>query len=88
MKVAIYTRVSAGKQEISIMATIAKQENIRRSELVKAGLARGRRQGSRFGRPRVADAKASRTRLWRRSRGYRVVPAAGANKRRRYDCTI
>jgi DNA invertase Pin-like site-specific DNA recombinase len=51
---------------ISIMATIAKQENIRRSERVRAGLARAKRQGSRFGRPRVADSKASRTTLWRR----------------------
>jgi|SRR5579871_626205 len=54
---------------ISIMATIAKQENIRRSERVKAGLARAKRQGARFGRPRVSDAKASRTTLWRRRRG-------------------
>jgi DNA invertase Pin-like site-specific DNA recombinase len=51
---------------ISIMATIAKQENIRRSERVKAGLARVKRQGARFGRPRVAGAKASRMTLRRR----------------------
>jgi DNA invertase Pin-like site-specific DNA recombinase len=51
---------------ISIMATIAKQENVRRSERVLAGLARARRSGSRLGRPRVSDAKASRTTLWRR----------------------
>ena len=53
---------------ISIMATIAKQENIRRSERIVAGLQRARRKGSRLGRPRVSDAKASRTTLWRRSR--------------------
>lgn len=51
---------------ISIMATIAKQENIRRSERVKAGLARVRCQGTRLGRPRVKDSKASRVTLWRR----------------------
>ena len=51
---------------IFIMATIAKQENIRRSERVKAGLARAKRQGARFGRPQVSDAKASRTTLSRR----------------------
>jgi DNA invertase Pin-like site-specific DNA recombinase len=54
---------------ISIMATIAKQENVRRSERVKAGLARAKRRGAKFGRPRVSDAKASRTTLWRRKNG-------------------
>lgn len=54
---------------ISIMATIAKQENIRRSERIVAGLQRARRNGSRLGRPQVANAKASRTTLWRRARG-------------------
>jgi DNA invertase Pin-like site-specific DNA recombinase len=38
---------------ISILATIAKQERIRISERVKAGLDRARRQGKRLGRPRV-----------------------------------
>jgi DNA invertase Pin-like site-specific DNA recombinase len=51
---------------ISIMATIAKQENLRRSERVRAGLTRARRQGVRLGRPQVSNAKASRTTLWRR----------------------
>ncbi|MGA7443420.1 MAG: hypothetical protein WBW82_14705, partial [Candidatus Sulfotelmatobacter sp.] len=54
---------------ISIMATIAEQENIRRSARVRPGLARAKRQGARFGRPRVADSKASRTTPWRRSKG-------------------
>jgi DNA invertase Pin-like site-specific DNA recombinase len=36
---------------VSIMATIAKQENIRRSERTKAGLARVRAQGKKLGRP-------------------------------------
>src|SRR5258708_35981769 len=52
---------------ISIMATIAKQENLRRSERIMAGLARAKRNGSRLGRPRVSNAKASRTTLWRRA---------------------
>lgn len=52
---------------ISIMATIAKQENIRRSERIVAGLQRARRNGSRLGRPQVSSAKASRTTLWRRA---------------------
>jgi DNA invertase Pin-like site-specific DNA recombinase len=52
---------------ISIMATIAKQENIRRSERIVAGLQRAKRNGSRLGRPQVANAKASRTTLWRRA---------------------
>jgi len=53
---------------IAIMATIAKQENIRRSERIVAGLERARRKGSRLGRPKVSDTKASRTTLWRRSK--------------------
>ena len=52
---------------ISIMATIAKQENIRRSERIIAGLQRAKRNGSRLGRPQVSNAKASRTTLWRRT---------------------
>ncbi|HEY4053386.1 MAG TPA: hypothetical protein VGL74_06580 [Terriglobales bacterium] len=50
---------------ISIIATIAKQENIRRSERIMAGLARAKRNGSRLERPLVSNAKASRTTLWR-----------------------
>lgn len=53
---------------ISIMATIAKQENIRRSERIRAGLARTKAQGTKLGRPRVSDRKASRVTLWRRTR--------------------
>jgi len=51
---------------ISIMATIAKQENLRRSERIRAGLERVRRNGGRLGRPKVFDQKASRTTRWRR----------------------
>jgi DNA invertase Pin-like site-specific DNA recombinase len=53
---------------IAIMATFAKQENIRRSERIMARLQRARRNGSRLGRPQVSNAKASRTTLWRRAR--------------------
>jgi DNA invertase Pin-like site-specific DNA recombinase len=50
------------------LATIAKQENIRRSERIIAGLQRAKRNGSRLGRPQVGNAKASRTTLWRRTK--------------------
>ena len=53
---------------VSIMATIGKQENVRRSERITAMLSRLKAQGVRLGRPRVKDSKASRTTLWRRSR--------------------
>ena len=36
---------------IAMLATLAKQERIRLSERVKAGMERARRQGKRFGRP-------------------------------------
>jgi DNA invertase Pin-like site-specific DNA recombinase len=38
---------------IAIMATLAKQERIRRSERTKAGLAQARRNGRQIGRPRL-----------------------------------
>jgi DNA invertase Pin-like site-specific DNA recombinase len=38
---------------LSILATIAKQERVRMSERVKAGLDRARSQGKAIGRPRV-----------------------------------
>ena len=38
---------------ISILATVARQERVRLSERVHAGLARARRQGKTLGRPRV-----------------------------------
>jgi hypothetical protein len=52
----------------SIMATIAKQENIRRPERIRAGRARTKASGTKLGRPRVSDGKASRVTLWRRKR--------------------
>ncbi|MBI3661698.1 MAG: recombinase family protein [Acidobacteria bacterium] len=39
---------------IAIMATLAKQERVKRSERTKAGLARVRASGKRLGRPRLA----------------------------------
>jgi len=39
---------------IAIVATVAKQERIRISERVRAGLARARGNGRRLGRPKVA----------------------------------
>jgi len=50
------------------MATIAKQENIGRSERIMAGLQRAKRNGSRLGRPQISNARASRTTLWRRAK--------------------
>jgi DNA invertase Pin-like site-specific DNA recombinase len=41
-----------GRGVISIMATIARQENIRRSERIRAGLARTKAAGTKLGRPR------------------------------------
>ena len=39
---------------LSIVATLAKQERVKRSERTKAGLARVRSEGRKLGRPRVA----------------------------------
>jgi DNA invertase Pin-like site-specific DNA recombinase len=56
---------------ISILATIAKQERIRLSERVQAGLARARSRGKRLGRPKkIVDASKiahlrSQGRSWR-----------------------
>jgi DNA invertase Pin-like site-specific DNA recombinase len=54
---------------IGFIATLNQMERVRISTRVKAGLDRARRQGAKFGRPRVSDAKASRTTLWRRGKG-------------------
>jgi len=40
---------------IAILAVIAKQENVRRSERIVAGLQRARRNGSRLGRQQVSE---------------------------------
>lgn len=53
---------------IGILATIAKQERIRLGERVRAGMARARENGARFGRPRHQADRAQIALL--RSRGY------------------
>jgi DNA invertase Pin-like site-specific DNA recombinase len=50
---------------ISILATIAEQERIRRSDRTKAGLERASAQGRRLGRPESQNP--SRTTMWRRA---------------------
>lgn len=52
---------------ISIMATLAKQERVRRSERTKAGLAIARARGKKLGRPQLQANVAESTRL--RSQG-------------------
>jgi DNA invertase Pin-like site-specific DNA recombinase len=46
---------------IAIMATLAKQERVKRSERTKAGLARVRASGKRLGRPVVVDRERAAT---------------------------
>ena len=53
---------------IAILATIAKQERVRLGERVRAGMARAREQGKRFGRP-LHQADPAKIRLLR-SRGH------------------
>ena len=42
---------------ISILATIAKQERVRQSERVKAGLERAVKEGKKLGKPKISDTK-------------------------------
>jgi DNA invertase Pin-like site-specific DNA recombinase len=60
---------------IAIMATVAKQERVKRSERTKAGLARVRAEGRTLGRPRLEIQPAQIARL--RSQGYRCEPSDG-----------
>lgn len=53
---------------VSIVATLAKQERIKRSERTKAGLARVRSEGRKLGRPRVSVNPAEIVRM--RSQGH------------------
>jgi DNA invertase Pin-like site-specific DNA recombinase len=46
---------SSGLFKEAILATLAKQERIRLSERVKAGLKRAKSQGRRLGRPKLPD---------------------------------
>jgi putative DNA-invertase from lambdoid prophage Rac len=55
---------------ISIMAVIAKQENIRRSERTRAGLARVRAAGKTLGRPRVLNGQHTAAIASLRSQGH------------------
>lgn len=57
---------------VSIVATLAKQERIKRSERTKAGLARVRSEGRRLGRPRVVVNPGDIARL--RSQGLSLRP--------------
>ena len=62
---------------VSIVATLAKQERIKRSERTRAGLARVRSEGRRLGRPRVAINPADIARL--RSQGL-SLPSLGVSE--------
>ena len=42
---------------VSILATIAKQERVRQSERVKAGLERAKKEGKVLGKPKIPDRK-------------------------------
>jgi DNA invertase Pin-like site-specific DNA recombinase len=58
---------------ISIMATLAKQERIRRSERTKAGLAVARARGKKLGRPQLRANAAEITRLKSQGLSLRAI---------------
>lgn len=59
---------------IGIMATLAKQERVKRAERTRAGLAVARAKGQTLGRPRTAEAhSASITRLRREGHSLRAI---------------
>ena len=58
---------------VSIVATLAKQERIKRSERTKAGLARARSEGRRLGRPKVAVNPADIARLRAQGLSLRAI---------------
>ena len=58
---------------VSILATLAKQERIKRSERTKAGLARVRSEGRRLGRPKVVVNAADIARLRSQGLSLRAV---------------
>jgi DNA invertase Pin-like site-specific DNA recombinase len=58
---------------ISIMATLAKQERVRRSERTKAGLAVARAKGRRLGRPQLRADLAEITRLKAQGLSLRAI---------------
>lgn len=57
---------------IAIMATLAKQERVKRAERTKAGLARVKASGKAIGRPRLAVDDSGRA---RREKGFRPAAA-------------
>lgn len=73
---------------LAILATLAKQERIRLSERVKAGLDRARSEGKRLGRPKLPDSAISeikqlhRQRISKReiARRVRYVDASGRKR--------
>lgn len=69
---------------LAILATLAKQERIRLSERVKAGLDRARSEGRRLGRPRLPDAVATEI---RRLYGQGVSKRGIARRVRYVDAT-
>ena len=58
---------------IAIVATVAKQERIRISERVKAGLATARHKGQRLGRPRVFVSRSRIESLRQEGKSWREV---------------
>jgi len=73
---------------LAILATLAKQERIRLSERVKAGLDRARSEGRRLGRPKLPDSAIAKIRQLHRqgiskrkiARRVRYVDASGRRK--------
>jgi len=68
---------------LAILAAVAKQERIRISERVQAGLSRARAQGKVLGRPKAAVRPERVLRL--RERGLSIRVDRGADRRQRHD---
>jgi DNA invertase Pin-like site-specific DNA recombinase len=58
---------------ISIMATLAKQERVRRSERTRAGLAIARSRGKKLGRPQLQTSVADIARLKAQGMSLRAI---------------
>ncbi len=61
---------------IGILATVARQERVRRSERTRAGLAIARSRGSKLGRPRKAIASGQIQMLRSAGQSYRTIATA------------
>jgi DNA invertase Pin-like site-specific DNA recombinase len=61
---------------IAVLATLAKQERVRRSERTKAGLALARNRGKRLGRPRKALHSGQIQMLRSAGQSYRTIAQA------------